>query len=259
MSAYDDDSQLPLLLDKAFKDTKEVVFWAWQIWQGAVYPTSSCKDMVKPKNLSDTLQKLGSAVCQAKESINKVEPDLTIVTACTKFANAHEEALWQAEAIMTFVAHKLHTGKWPNNFDRSPSTKTPYHWDMLINACYREAHRAAAKDEEFGVVKRTAERHLQILPGGIGCKDATGEDVSVQVGGKTLAIIRELIDAYQQQLDWTKLSQRIWGTDAYTDKATIKNVVADARDALRKLARKAGKRVTKNYDPLPCVNRGKDL
>lgn len=103
------------------------------------------------------------------------------------------------------------------------------------------------------------DHHLQILPGGISCKDAAGKEITVRIGGKTLDIIRALTDAYQHQLDWTKLVQRVWGPDAFTDKATIKNAVADARDVLRKLARQAGKHIDENYDPLPCVNRGKDL
>jgi hypothetical protein len=264
MSPYDVDSQLSPLFDKAFQDTKAAVFVAKGIWEGTFDPYHSdsgwlppplLSNKLKPENLGATLQELRSALDQAKASVKKVGQKL--IVACGKFPFAHAEVLEWVEDLANSLHVKHETKRWPDNFDRSP-TKAP-DWDALIKACFGEAHRAASKNEEFGVPKRTGERHLQILPGGIGCKDAAGEDVSVQIGGKTLAIIRELIDAYQEQLDWTKLSQRIWGADAYTDKATIKNAVADARDALRKLARKADVHVTKNYDPLPCVNRGKDL
>jgi hypothetical protein len=95
---------------------------------------------------------------------------------------------------------------------------------------------------------------LEVIPGGIRYGRTT-----VDLSGKPLACIRELLDAHGHRLDWTKLRDRVWGQDSYTEAATIKNAIADARDALRKLARQAGKRINGDFDPLPCVGRGKDL
>lgn len=132
----------------------------------------------------------------------------------------------------------------------------------LVTTLQLEANAAAQKwprpgPPEMGYPGDQAE--LQILPGGIACKDAAGKDVDVQLTGKPLACIREINDAHHHQLDWQVLRQRVWGQEYPTDRATIRNAIKDARDALRKLARKAGKHVDKKYDPLPCVNRGKDL
>ncbi len=95
---------------------------------------------------------------------------------------------------------------------------------------------------------------LEITPGGIKYGEA-----AVDLSGKPLACIRELLDAQDHRLDWRKLQDRVWGQDTYTERGTIKNTIADARDALRKLARCAGKRIGKDFNPLPCVDRGKDL
>jgi hypothetical protein len=95
---------------------------------------------------------------------------------------------------------------------------------------------------------------LEVIPGGI-----RYDQVTVDLSGKALACIRELLDAHGHRLDWTKLQDRVWGQDSYTGQATIKNTIADARDALRKLARQAGKRINEDFDPLPCVGRGKEL
>ena len=143
-----------------------------------------------------------------------------------------------------------------------PTVWPPSAAEDLVTTLQLEANAAAKKwpgPDSPGMGYPEDQAALQILYGGIGCKDASGQDVSVQVGGKTLDIIKALTDAYHQQLDWTKLRDRVWGDQAYTDKATIKNAIADARDVLRKLARQAGRQVAKNYDPLPCINRGKDL
>lgn len=95
---------------------------------------------------------------------------------------------------------------------------------------------------------------LEVLPGGI----KYGNEI-VELSGKPLACIRELVDASQNRLNWNTLRNRVWGEDAYTEKNTVKNAIKDARDALRKLARESGMRVDRGYDPLPCVDQGKDL
>ncbi len=110
-------------------------------------------------------------------------------------------------------------------------------------------HAEAAKNET-----PTAIPALDILPGGIKYGTAT-----VELSGKPLACIRALDDAWQNRLDWGTLRNRVWGEDTYTERRTIMNAIKDARRALRKLARKAGRIVDENYDPLPCVDRGRNL
>jgi hypothetical protein len=95
---------------------------------------------------------------------------------------------------------------------------------------------------------------LEVLPGGI----RYGE-VTVELSGKPLACISEIVDAHGQRLDAERLRERVWGRESYTEISTVKNAVADARDALRKLARLAGIPIDKHFDPLPCVDRGKNL
>jgi hypothetical protein len=119
-------------------------------------------------------------------------------------------------------------------------------------------HFAALLHAEFSLIDRHADQGRQaagliIAPGVIKYGDA-----SVDLSGKPLACISAFLDAHDNRLDWRKLRERVWGEDAYTDKSTIKNTITDARDALRNLARLAGKRIDKDFDTLPCVERGKD-
>ena len=89
---------------------------------------------------------------------------------------------------------------------------------------------------------------FEILPGGINFGKAT-----VDLSGKPLACIRELLNAHHHRLDWRTLRDRVWGDDSYAEKATIKNAIADARNSLRKLARLANMPTNERFDPLPCV------
>jgi hypothetical protein len=95
---------------------------------------------------------------------------------------------------------------------------------------------------------------LDFLPGGIRCGGQT-----VDLSGKPLACVRALYDAHHRRLHWRTLRDRVWGTDAYTEKNAIKNAIKDARDALRRLARKMGRHLEADYDPLPHVDQGENL
>jgi hypothetical protein len=97
-------------------------------------------------------------------------------------------------------------------------------------------------------------RSIEVCPGGIRYGQAT-----VDLRGKPLACIKALLDAYDNRLDCRTLKERVWGEGSYTDKNTIKNIISAARDALRQLARQAGKHINKHFDPIPCVDHGKDL
>lgn len=159
--------------------------------------------------------------------------------------------LMDSEALRWFCDLRMDRPQELEECARQPATISPLMretiksiWEKTFAGDKRQECSKTAADKEQSA--------LEIIPGGIKYGAAT-----VELGGKTLACIREFCDAFQQRLDWETLRNRVW--DAYTDKGTIKNAVKDARDALRKLARQAGMQVDKDYDPLPCVNHGKDL
>jgi hypothetical protein len=112
-----------------------------------------------------------------------------------------------------------------------------------------KANRASQKFED-----EKEDTGLEVCPGGI----KYGK-VIVDVSGKPRACIEALLDAQEHRSDWWKLRERVWGENSYTDKKTVINTISDARDKLRELARKSGKYVDGNFDPLPCVDQGKNV
>lgn len=96
---------------------------------------------------------------------------------------------------------------------------------------------------------------LRIVPGGLEFRG-----VIEDLGGKPLKCIAAFLNSPLRRVTATQLrtDHDIFGE--FTDNGTIKNTISDARDALRKLRRNAGiPDDGGQYDPLPCVDSGKDL
>ncbi len=91
---------------------------------------------------------------------------------------------------------------------------------------------------------------VEIIEGGFVYRKKT-----FNLSGKPLQILQALISAKDFRISAQDLQQTIW-EDTETGLETVRNAVSDARKALRDAAKSQGVELK---DPIPCVDRGKNL
>src|SRR5262249_25682227 len=81
--------------------------------------------------------------------------------------------------------------------------------------------------------------------------------VQMDLSGKPWEVLKAFVESRLKRQSCQQLLAAIWSESEYASEQNVKDAISEVRTALKQASRKAGMRKPK--DPLPCVDKGRNL